>query len=882
MAGPIRIAVLANAMKAKAEIDSVGTRSQKMGKAVKVAGRVAAAGLLVVGAAAVKAGQAAAADEAAQSRLAQTLHTAAKATKAQQAQTERYVTAAGKAYGVTDDSLRPSLAKLAAATHDVKKAQSLANVAMNVAAARGLSLESVSQALAKAQGGSVAGLAKLGIKVKSTTKDTAALLAANIGARKAQVDYNAALKKFGPNAEATKAAAAKLALAQVKVGEAQKKTKSTTLTADQAVKRLANTYKGAAAKAADTTAGKQKRLQVQFGELQEQIGAGLLPIMAKAATAGLKTVEWISNNTGKAKALGIAVGVVAGTILAANVALKAYTLAAGIYNAVTTLQAANAKRAAAGQLALNAALFANPIGLVVLGVTALVAGLVVAYKKSDKFRAVVNGAFNAVRTFVPKAVSATIGFVKKKWPLLLGILAGPVGLAVVLIVRHWSTIRSATSKAWGAISGAVTGAASKVVSAVRGLKSKVTGALGASKTYLVETGKNVVRGLISGIGSIAGDVTKALLNLLPKPLRKFAGKLGIKSPSRLFMRFGRFIVAGLTKGIDGRREALSKSLTGLAAVAAKGGEKLVAAAEKRVLKGASKIAKKYRAEWTKNALKAISAESRAVLANARAQEKNAAALKTARAALKALRQEAASYAKGIKDAAVKGGDITSVLSGSSPLTGKGAVASMAANLKDRLAKVKRFSGLVKALIKKGLNKTSLQQILDAGIDGGGLDTAAALSEGGKKAVKQINSLQGSLNKAAGSLGSVAADKMYGAGLTAAEGLVKGLEKRQKDLEKVGRRLARALIAEVRRVLNADLPKNITVGGSKGSKRISIGTTTSRRTAAAAFATTVDPNNGRARTITLRLTAAQISQLQRGREIRADLDAYEDAGGRRTP
>lgn len=55
-----------------------------------------------------------------------------------------------------------------------------------------------------------------------------------------------------------------------------------------------------------------------------------------------------------------------------------------------------AKAAAVAQWALNAAMSANPIGLVVIAVLALVAGFVLAYKKSETFRTVVNAVVKAV------------------------------------------------------------------------------------------------------------------------------------------------------------------------------------------------------------------------------------------------------------------------------------------------------------------------------------------------------------------------------------------------------------------------------------------------------------------------------------------------------
>ncbi len=92
---------------------------------------------------------------------------------------------------------------------------------------------------------------------------------------------------------------------------------------------------------------------------------------------------------------------------AATVAQKTATIA-------TT---AATKAAAAGQWLLNAALTANPVGLVVLAVVALVAALVLAYKKSETFRTIVQHAF-AVATFGVRTliagVSALVGWVVDK------------------------------------------------------------------------------------------------------------------------------------------------------------------------------------------------------------------------------------------------------------------------------------------------------------------------------------------------------------------------------------------------------------------------------------------------------------------------------------
>jgi hypothetical protein len=73
---------------------------------------------------------------------------------------------------------------------------------------------------------------------------------------------------------------------------------------------------------------------------------------------------------------------------------KAVTLA---YAAVTKAVAMASKAWAAVQGVLNAALTANPIGLVVMAVAGLVAAFVIAYKKVDWFREKVDGAMAAIK-----------------------------------------------------------------------------------------------------------------------------------------------------------------------------------------------------------------------------------------------------------------------------------------------------------------------------------------------------------------------------------------------------------------------------------------------------------------------------------------------------
>lgn len=127
---------------------------------------VAAAGMaFAFGVSAVKA---AAADQKSQKQLALALKNTTKATNAQIASSEKWITAQQFAYGIADDKLRPALAKLVRVTGDVKKSQNLLSLALDVSAGSGKDLETVTNAISRAQQGNLTGLKKLGVPLSDT------------------------------------------------------------------------------------------------------------------------------------------------------------------------------------------------------------------------------------------------------------------------------------------------------------------------------------------------------------------------------------------------------------------------------------------------------------------------------------------------------------------------------------------------------------------------------------------------------------------------------------------------------------------------------------------------------------------------------------------
>jgi hypothetical protein len=213
----------------KTATKDVETFGDKMGKIGKVVGAAFVAAAAAAGAYAIKIGvegvKAAIEDEKAQTQLALALENATGATKAQIAATEQSILQMSLATGVADDQLRPALSRLVRSTGDITQAQDLLSTALDVATATGKPLETVANALGKAYDGNTAALGKLGIGLSSAELKT------------------------------------------MKFSDVQEK--------------LSDLFGGAAARNADTYAGRIARMQVAFNEAKETIGFALLPILEK-------------------------------------------------------------------------------------------------------------------------------------------------------------------------------------------------------------------------------------------------------------------------------------------------------------------------------------------------------------------------------------------------------------------------------------------------------------------------------------------------------------------------------------------------------------------------------------------------------------------------
>lgn len=145
-----------------------------------------------------------------------------------------------------------------------------------------------------------------------------------------------------------------------------------------------NTEFGGSAKAARDAAGGKQDLFVATEQLKEGVGelvsGGLEPfysIMTSVTQGMIVAVDWFKANAETIKTVGEVVLITGGAYLL----YEGYLLALQAPMAIMT----------AAQWAINAAMTANPVGIIVVGIGLLIAGLVVAYQKSETFRAGIDG-----------------------------------------------------------------------------------------------------------------------------------------------------------------------------------------------------------------------------------------------------------------------------------------------------------------------------------------------------------------------------------------------------------------------------------------------------------------------------------------------------------
>ena len=316
--------------------------------------------------------------------------------------------------------------------------------------------------------------------------------------------------------------------------------------------------------AAEAYATPLKKLQASAKELEISLGAQLLPVLDSVATflvtTGIPALAsfggWLGRNRQWVIPLVGALGTFVTTLYLTSKAFAVATAAAELFGVTLELSL-------------------GPVGLVILGLTALGVGLYLAWTKSETFRAIVTGAFNLVKNYaldvlgwftrsfvpfwtvtLPHAFSVTVNWVRAFWTPIYGFLVNPIGSAAALINRYANNILNTLS----VLAHFVTG---PFVADWNWAWRTIINIFSHAGSALAGVGGELIHGLMAGISGAMSGMGGWLKRVVVDPIiNGVKGFFGIHSPSTVMEGIGGNLVSGLLRGLAGNVSHIAATVFG--------------------------------------------------------------------------------------------------------------------------------------------------------------------------------------------------------------------------------------------------------------------------------------------------------------------------------
>jgi phage-related minor tail protein len=321
----------------------------------------------------------------------------------------------------------------------------------------------------------------------------------------------------------------------------------------------------------------------QWAAGMAEIGAFMEPAITEVKSFGAELLTYVVPALQAILDNLPAIGVAVAGVTAAMVAFKVASLAATAASQGMTL----AQYAmAAAQKVLNAVMSANPIGLIILAITALVTAFMLLWNNCEGFREFWINLWEKIKGATQKAIDAVVDFFKslpdraqamldwfKNLPYKLGEFLGKaVGKAATWAVNMAKKAKETgknfvqavvdffkqlPTKAATFLTNVVNKVASwrtslvnKGKSAAKGLADAVVNGIKTLPSKITEIGKNLVKGLWNGITGMASWIKNKVTSFASGILDGFKSTFKINSPSKETQWMGEGLDEGLAKGIE--------------------------------------------------------------------------------------------------------------------------------------------------------------------------------------------------------------------------------------------------------------------------------------------------------------------------------------------
>lgn len=311
-------------------------------------------------------------------------------------------------------------------------------------------------------------------------------------------------------------------------------------------KNLSN-CNGEAEKMADTMQDNLKgaitNLKSAFEEMQIAVAKAVVPILTKVVKVVTKVVNVFNALPQPIKS---AIGRVIGAIALLS---PTFLILGKMVKTVSTVIGAFKKLKIAAMIFKTLPALITPHTLIIVGALAAIIAITIAVIKNwdkckaaaKKFGKAISKIFQNLLKVIKKIIEGWI----QQFKNLVKIFEW-VGKMLKLSVKFWLKVLSGVIKVLKKIVGGW-------INLFKNLGKKFFG-----------LGKNIVQGLINGIKSMFGKVSKVIKSLGDKVKNGFKKALKIHSPSRVFASYGGYIGEGLIEGIDGQEGAIDTKFKGLA------------------------------------------------------------------------------------------------------------------------------------------------------------------------------------------------------------------------------------------------------------------------------------------------------------------------------
>jgi hypothetical protein len=281
----------------------------------------------------------------------------------------------------------------------------------------------------------------------------------------------------------------------------------------------------------------QRELAAMQAGVATTIGAAVLPVQAElfgvlVDILGVAT-PLLQNSTamkGAVIAAAVAYAAYKVAVVAASVAGAKETVVGIAKSAQKAAEAVAVGVAEMGWWGYAAAQLAaiGPTLLIIAAIAAVIVIAVLLWKNWDTVSAALGKAFQRIKD----AALAVWNWIRANWPLLLAILAGPIGLAVLAIARHWSSITSAARAAFDAVKSTISAFASWISSTVTTIGQRLS-SLAAAFDKPADAARDAAAAVKSAIGKIpgyiedivgrAGAAASSVANAIKRPINAVLG-----------------------------------------------------------------------------------------------------------------------------------------------------------------------------------------------------------------------------------------------------------------------------------------------------------------------------------------------------------------------